>query len=259
MRELPPNHGFRRRLFVVLVAMLALGVLPPPAHADHAWRDYHWARSNPFTLELGNNLARFWQPYLYTAASDWSRSSVLDTAVARGGTTRARCGPTVGRVEVCNYTYGDTQWLGIAQLWVSGSHITYGVVKMNDTYFNTVRYNTPAWRHHVMCHEIGHTLGLAHQDESGLALGTCMDYAFDPSGSQHPNAHDYAQLEAIYSHNDSTTTVGASSPASARATAQQLREWGRAIRSEGRSGRPTLFERRLGANEALFTFVIWAE
>ena len=26
----------------------------------------------------------------------------------------------------------------------------------------------------------------------------------------HPNAHDYAQLETIYAHTDSTTTVGAS-------------------------------------------------
>ena len=257
MTKLSRNHR-SGRLLVVPVTLLALAVVGPPAEASNSWGGYHWARSKPFTLELGSNLSRFWQPYLATTASDWSESSVLDTVVARGRSTRA-CGPTVGRVEVCNAAYGQNRWLGIAQVWVAGGHITQGAVKMNDTYFSTFRYNTPAWRNHVMCQEVGHTLGLHHQDESGLALGTCMDYAHDPTGSQHPDAHDYAQLEAIYSHSDTTTTVGISSSAGARATAEQLREWGRAIRSEGRSGRPTVYERRLGGNKAVFTFVVWAE
>lgn len=38
------------------------------------------------------------------------------------------------------------RWLGVAQVWVSGAHITHGTVKGNDTYFLTVAYNTPAWR-----------------------------------------------------------------------------------------------------------------
>ena len=87
-----------------------------------------------------------------------------------------------------------------------------GTVKLNDTYFNTATYNTPAWRNLVMCQEVGHTLGLDHQDETftNQNLGTCMDYTNSPSSNQHPNAHDYAQLETIYAHTDSTTTVGAS-------------------------------------------------
>jgi hypothetical protein len=254
------NYAFRRRhLLAVPAVLLAFSVFALPAEGHHSWGGYHWGRSGQFRIELGNNLSRFWQPYLGTAATDWSQSSVLDAVVATGRSTKTRCGPSVGRVEVCNNAYGQNQWLGIAQVWVSGSHITQGVVKMNDTYFNMSRYNNPVWRNHVMCQEVGHTFGLDHQDESGLALGTCMDYAHDPSGSQHPNAHDYAQLEAIYGHADSTTTVGVSSSASARATAEQLREWGRAIREEGHSGRPTLFERHLGGNQAVFTFVIWAE
>jgi hypothetical protein len=256
------NHAFRRRLLAVPAVpavLLALSLLALPAAGSHSWGNYHWGRSGPFTLQLGNNLSRFWQSSLATTASDWSRSSVLDAVVAPGRTTRARCGPTAGRVEVCNNSYGQNQWLGIAQVWVSGSHITQGVVKMNDTYFNLSRYNSSVWRNHVMCQEVGHTFGLDHQDESGLALGTCMDYATDPTGSQHPNAHDYAQLEAIYGHRDTTNTVGVSSSASARATAEQLREWGRAIRTERRTGRPTLFERHLGGNQSVYTFVVWAE
>ncbi|MBI1895150.1 MAG: hypothetical protein HYS04_01245, partial [Acidobacteria bacterium] len=49
-----------------------------------------------------------------------------------------------------------------------------------------------------------------HQDEdfNNPNLGTCMDYTSNPSSNQHPNQHDYDQLELIYAHLDSTTTVG---------------------------------------------------
>ncbi len=50
-----------------------------------------------------------------------------------------------------------------------------------------------------MCQEVGHTLGLDHQDEvfDNPNLETCMDYTNDPSTNQHPNAHDYDQLATI--------------------------------------------------------------
>jgi hypothetical protein len=78
---------------------------------------------------------------------------------------------------------------------------------MNDTYFNQAPYNTPEERNHVMCQEVGHTFGLGHQDESGADLGTCMDYS-QSLNSQHPNQHDYEQLEIIYAHLDGTSSIG---------------------------------------------------
>jgi hypothetical protein len=58
-----------------------------------------------------------------------------------------------------------------------------------------------------MCQEIGHTFGLGHQDESGADLNTCMDYS-NALDNPSPNQHDFQQLQSIYSHLDSTTTVG---------------------------------------------------
>ncbi len=64
-----------------------------------------------------------------------------------------------------------------------------------------------------MCQEVGHTLGLDHQDTSGISLDTCMDYYRNTSDtdtlSTSPNQHDYDELLAIYSHLDTSTTVGA--------------------------------------------------
>ena len=55
---------------------------------------------------------------------------------------------------------------------------------MNDSYFNTAKYNTPAWRRLVMCQEVTHDFGLDHQDEifNNANLGSCMDYTNDPDG-----------------------------------------------------------------------------
>src|SRR4029453_11326975 len=148
---------------VGLLGWLVLAVGTSRAYADHSWGGYHWARTaNPFTLMLGTNLSGAWAPYLAQAAAAWSASSVLNMTIVAGGTTPRSCRPTSGRVEVCNSTYGTTGWLGVAQIWASGSHIIQGVVKMNDTYFRTPTYNTAAWRTFVLCQEVGHTVGLDH-------------------------------------------------------------------------------------------------
>ena len=206
------------KVLVFVAATAATVALAGTALANHSWGNYHWARmSNPFTLKVGDNVDSRWDTYLDGAIADWSQSTVLDLTKVVGGARPKNCRPTSGRIEACNARYGNTGWLGIAQIWISGSHITQAVTKLNDTYFDTATYNTPAWRRLVACQEIAHDFGLDHQDEnfSNPNLGTCMDYTSDPDGppsNEHPNQHDYDQLVTIYSHVDSSTTVS-SSPA----------------------------------------------
>ena len=260
---------FLRRMAMVTVS-LALGALALVASASHSWGGYHWARTgNPFTLKLGDNVSSVWDPYLATTSSVWSISPVLDTAVV-SGLGRSNCRATLGRVEVCNKLYGNNGWLGIAQIWVNGSHITQGTVKMNDTYFNTPAYNTPAWRNFVMCQEMGHTFRLDHQDETfgNTNLGTCMDYTNDPSGAlfgqlsnEHPNTHDYEELDLIYAHLDTATTIKQTTVSKGNHNEDNLEnrsEWGKEIRRDSR-GHRSLHERDFGGGHKVFTFVIWAE
>ena len=254
----------RSRVLFSALGAVALGMMAPAAaQANHSWNGYHWARtSNPFTLKLGDNVTSAWDASLTGASSDWSRSSVLDTTVVAGSTRPKNCRPTAGRVEVCNAAYGNTGWLGIASISVTGgTHITQGTVKLNDTYFNTAQYNTPAWRNLVTCQEVGHTFGLAHQDENvnNANLGTCMDYTNDPSTNQHPNQHDYDQLVSIYAHTDSTTTVGASLPSGAAAAAagNDERSWGRLVEGSRSEGHST-HVRDLGNGNLIVTTVTWA-
>lgn len=241
------------KLSMAAIFTLAVAVLPLTAQATHSWSGYHWARtSNPLSLQLGSNLTSSWQPYLVTTSSDWNQSAALATSVITGTKNPYSCKPTTGRVEVCNAPYGKNGWLGLAQIWVSNSHITQGTVKMNDTYMSHAPYITAAEKNHVMCQEVGHTLGLAHQDESGASLKTCMDYS-QSLDSQHPNQHDFDELAIIYAHFDSPSTP-TKLPAAPLYNRPDQKDWGHLVYLSA-TGRAEVYEHDLGNNQKLITFV----
>ncbi len=253
-----------RRSWVLAAAIVLTLALPGFASANHSWNDYHWARtSNPFTIKLGNNVSGLWTGMLGTASTDWSKSTVLETTIVAGGTKPKACRPTAGRVEVCSANYGNSGYLGLAQIWISGKHIVQGIVKNNDYYFgsSTYQYNNTAEMQHVICQEIGHTFGLDHQSTDGSSLNTCMDYYHNTSKSDtqstHPNAHDYDELSTIYSHRDTTTTVGSAPAGAGSAVGAAASGWGRLVASSD-GGRSQTFALDVGAGKSVITFVIWA-
>lgn len=254
-----------RRITLVTTMALSLVVMfAAVSHASHSWNNYHWARtSNPFTLKVGNNVTSNWTTAFNTSLADWSNSAVMNlTEIA--GTGGRNCKMTAGTVQVCNRTYGANGWLGLASINISGSHITQGSAKMNDTYFNTSTYNNPNEKLHVMCQEIGHTFGLGHTSEDGSSQNTCMDY-FSNTGanagstlSTHPNQHDYDQLASIYAHLDSSTTLAASAGQSAGAadTTNDPNSWGQ-LMSQSANGRSSTYERGNSDGSKTVTHVYW--
>lgn len=248
-------------VFTLLIFFLFAFLFAFKANATHSWGGYHWARiANPFNLNLGDNVSLSWDAFLNTTSSDWSVSNVLGTSVVAGRAANKNCKATSGRVEVCNSKYGNNGWLGVASIWIRGLHITQGVVKVNDIYFNTPTYNTLAWRNLVMCQEVGHTLGLDHQDEdfNNPPLGTCMDYTSNPTSNQHPNQHDYDMLELIYAHLDSIATIkNTFSSTKFEVDHNNISTLGKEIRTS-KDKRTSLFEKDFGNGNKVFTFVIWA-
>jgi hypothetical protein len=241
--------------------------MPAGASASHSWGGYHWARtSNPFTLQLGDNVSGPWDAMLVAASSDWSQATSgnpVRTTIVAGGTRPKSCKATTGRVEVCSASYGNTGWLGVAQIWISGLHITKGTVKNNDFYFgnSSYAYNNSAEMQHVICQEVGHTFGLDHQSETGASLNTCMDYYHNTSASDtkstHPNTHDYDELATIYAHLDSTTTIGSAPASNGSSNGSDASSWGRLVAGSRASGE-SVYELRTSASERVISFVIWA-
>ena len=177
--------------------------------ADHSWGSYHWARTTPsFNLIVINSTTSDWDPFVTAAVADWSGSDVLDMVEDPDGSTserdRRRCKAPAGQVRICNLAYGYNGWLGVAGISIdTDGHIFTGYTKLNDSYFSTSYYNTNDWRQSVACQELGHNVGLDHQDEdfTNASLYSCMDYQDPPYAWT--NAHDFEELEAIYAHLDS--------------------------------------------------------
>ena len=192
-----------------------------PASAATQWGSYQWS-SAPQNLLVYKNLVTSatgtnWSTFVDRAAGGWTRAPVSITTITETqGVDRRKCPAQTGTVEVCNNTYGQNGWLGIAQIWTSGNFIVRGTVKLNDTYFNMAAYSSSGWKNLVTCQEVGHTIGLSHDDTTfgNTNFGTCMDYTSYPDNpgqyfdftaglrpttdNWSPNGNDYALLSCMY-------------------------------------------------------------
>jgi hypothetical protein len=145
-------------------ALLAATFTSQPLSASHAWSGYQWNGSGlPVDLVVGDNLTtEQWAEHLQSAVADWNLPTGGATQSIRldigfGGTDPATCAPSLGRIEVCNWAYGETGWLGLAQVWAyrgTDKHIAQATTLLNDTYFADPFYDTSAWRQMVTCQEI---------------------------------------------------------------------------------------------------------
>jgi hypothetical protein len=261
-----------QRSLTVLFLGLACAALPANTYAGHSWGGYHWARTaNPFTLKLGDNLTSAdWEGHLSHTSKDWNSpipvgatSPILTSIVV--GSSNKNCSMVAGTTQVCNRTYGKNGWLGLASINITeGVHITQGSAKMNDTYFNTTPYNNPNEKLHVMCQEIAHTFGLDHQSTDGSSQNTCMDYFSNTfanatsMASTMPNTHDFDELNIIYQHLDSTTTVAAVATLAASGVdvTDNPNSWGHLI-SQSANGRSSTYERFNSDNSKTVTHVYW--
>lgn len=267
-----------RRFSVVFLVVLVVAAVP--VFANHAWGTYHWSKpGSQVTAPVHNNVTSVWDPYLDRAMTDWNASSVIQSpyGAAYGPISNVkRCASATGKIEVCNASYGSNGWLGIAGISLSGGHIVKGYTKLNDTYFNTAKYNTPAWRRMVTCQEIGHDYGLGHVNETFTDpnTGSCMDYTNDPSGTagtngnlsnEYPNSHDYSMLEQIYNHTNAETLpfdemrADATRPPTVVEFMAKADQWGEPIAFDA-EGRPTTFFLRTGPNhnDGELIDVFWA-
>ena len=98
-----------------------------------------------------------------------------------------------GMIQSYNDNYGDNNWYGLNEIFITNDgYITYSISKVNQYY----SLNTREWQH-VLCHEIGHGVGIGHQSEDGGDLNTCMDYDWYHS-NKYPNKHDVDILDVLY-------------------------------------------------------------
>lgn len=191
----------------LLLAPLA-SLMPGETIASRTPNSFHWARKqSQFTLQVGDNVDGGWNSLLTRVVSDWNKGDTVTFRVVSGSTSQQECRERQGTVQVCNFRYGtQEEWLGLTRLYFNdrGDHVDAATVMMNDSFLNAgSQYNTEAARRHTLCHELGHTPGLDH-----VSSNSCMnDSQQAVFNNLAPINKDFRQLERIYQHKDSTSTV----------------------------------------------------
>lgn len=243
--------------------------LTVPALANHSWGSYHWERTgDEVTIPVNDHTTGAWPGRVAIAVADWNQSIRVQSPLDSDRSGDSACNLTLNEIHVCNDDYGNNGWLGIASISATRgrtTHIIAGSTKLNDYYFNLPQYSGESWAQLVACQEIGHDYGLGHQNENfDTDLTTsCMEYTRLPAGNEHPDFHDYAMLEEIYAHSDSSGDTSGPGPGRGGGPKKNLgavgngpAEWGQAIGFDA-SGRPNLYVRSMASYD-IITHVTWA-
>lgn len=130
---------------------------------------------------------------VYASAIEWDKVSRLDAVYVSSGSscTSSHC-VTVSEVDFNNT--GCAAPFGEAYTPTNtAGHLT------TDTYARVDRQcasRSYADRRELICHEMGHTIGLQHLAKTAQ---TCMRQG-DMNGSSLPNGDDFSHLESLYNH-----------------------------------------------------------
>ena len=190
-----------RLLWTVLLTLCTLGALPAVAAADHVWfvngLAAHWASTTePAQIDLGDNLNDpVWDGQRFAPSLAWSASPLASGQLGPSPYLRVNTqagGLASNEAEMYDGFYGQDGWIGQAILDSIDpeGHIHEASVQLNRSYSLSERE-----KHTAIVHEVGHTLGLAHQEGTVMCPFLC--------GIDNPVAHDYEMLALINSHTDS--------------------------------------------------------
>jgi uncharacterized protein DUF4953 len=160
-----------------------------PAQAHHSWSHYHWvAPVYPIHLGFVDSTSKGLreQNVLPTVLHEWSAAGPLELSSTPGDNgvkIRHNCPIPAGKVRICDANFGPGEF-GHTDLNLDGDRILGARILVNN-YWGTNR----SYRRFVVCHEVGHSLGLDHQSGGS---NSCL------AGGKHPDEHDFEMLRQIY-------------------------------------------------------------
>jgi hypothetical protein len=164
------------------------------------------------TLELLNALEDKWTPIFDDRVALWD-SGTPDalTLTTSKVTYDFGCTSVDGKVKVCNGNYGATDWKGLTTTFLYNDFIQHAVATMNDYFLDN---ENDASKYYTMCHELGHSFGLAHTDENfyNKDEGNCMDYTSWPQNNMNPGQFNYDHLSQMYGVVNLSASTGSSTP-----------------------------------------------
>ncbi|WP_141201656.1 M57 family metalloprotease [Paludifilum halophilum] len=167
-----------------LTLLLGLAVLVfgswTPAFAYNLW-GYQWSSTS---ISYECDMHGDYTTQCENGKNDWNRSTPVNLTY---GGSNAGITTTAGN-------FGNVSWSGLCNLsQVSGRTILKADIQINTHY--TDSYSS-LQRKGVITHELGHAIGLAHEDS--LGRGGAVMYSNDGRTVYSPTRDDIAGVNAIY-------------------------------------------------------------
>lgn len=187
-----------RRFWIAAVLAIAFVATVTTAGSAGHYIGLHWSDDDPNFprgyIYWDDNTGAEWP--VFSAAVVWDQVGELDAVyVSSASSCPSHC-VSVNEVDMhpqLNCANGNLGQMIPASN--SDGHLNGNTVIRIDQDCSGM---TAANRRELMCHEMGHSVGL---DERLQGAVTCMRQGF-PVGRQNPNTHDFNMLDTIYNHND---------------------------------------------------------
>lgn len=179
-------------VFAVALAVALVSIVP----AQAGERPFgHWPTGQRDLVVVDRTGDRAWQQATRHAVEVWNRAGGDLRLSWEAGPRADRCEHDGPRISVCTVTEeeldGIVQFQGLADQETDGDgHATGAYLEVcADCGLNDVL------RRVVATHELGHALGLPHNDRLGSVV-------YPVGGTDQPDLGDYAELRRLHAHRD---------------------------------------------------------
>lgn len=175
----------RRALAIGVLVAICLIALPESSGADNVLS--HRLFSQNWTMGYQNLTENFRQAGDYTI--NWNINPHPDLNVNSITTSG------VGQINLFDDNYSGVTWSG---LWECVSYSSPNVCQQGNTYFNLLKgpYSSRDARS-LVCEEVGHGVGLAHNSDSATKSSSCMQRPVCWACTRW-NDHDNDEIAAKY-------------------------------------------------------------